>query len=229
MAKSTVTAVFVAPLRTTVNVTVPLVSQGGRYDFSLPLLNDRHPIPDLALSGRILPPCDVASLKMSSLPQMKFEARNDGSVSFHHALDNVHQPANWNITYQAPVEEQPTARVFSTKAQNDPKHDEQYFVMTVPAALNFLSRHSDCRIVLVGRQGDIEAALRNVSAEQREALRVQDASEVVEMSDPPAVALRSKRDSSMRVAVDLLRTGEAEAVFKQADLLLEESTPVLVL
>jgi glycerol-3-phosphate acyltransferase PlsX len=40
-------------------------------------------------------------------------------------------------------------------------------------------------------------------------LRIQRASEVVAMDDPPALAMRNKKDSSMRVAVDLVKSGEA--------------------
>lgn len=83
--------------------------------------------------------------------------------------------------------------------------------VTVPAALRFLSRHPDCRMVLVGRQDEIERALADAGNTTREALRVKHATEVVEMGDAPAIALRGKRDSSMRVSVDLVRDGEAEA------------------
>ena len=40
---------------------------------------------------------------------------------------------------------------------------------------------------------------------------MQHAAEVVEMDEPPAAALRGKKDSSMRVAIDLVKSGEAEA------------------
>ena len=57
------------------------------------------------------------------------------------------------------------------------------------------------------REHEIEARAR--AADPR--IRVQHASEVVAMDDTPAVALRSKRDSSMRVAVDLVKNGDADA------------------
>jgi len=41
-------------------------------------------------------------------------------------------------------------------------------------------------------------------------MRIHHASEVVEMDEPPAVALRTKKDSSMRVAIDLVKQGEAD-------------------
>jgi len=83
--------------------------------------------------------------------------------------------------------------------------------VTVPAALSFLARHPDVKIVLVGRAAEIEAQLASRRAIPRDSLRVQGANDVVLMDDPPAAALRAKRDSSMRVAADLVRGGEADA------------------
>jgi phosphate acyltransferase len=83
--------------------------------------------------------------------------------------------------------------------------------VTVPAALRFLRGNSDVNIVLVGRQEALETALAAANAAQSERIKIRPASEMVEMGDAPAVALRAKRDSSMRVAVDLVRAGEADA------------------
>ena len=88
--------------------------------------------------------------------------------------------------------------------------------VTLPAALNYLKRDSACRIVLVGKADVLEpklAALVAALADKRDVarLRIQHASEVVEMDDAPAIAMRSKKDSSMRVAVDLIKAGEAQA------------------
>ena len=83
--------------------------------------------------------------------------------------------------------------------------------VTIPAALSFLDQRADASIVLVGDQQRIatELGARARAADPR--IRVQHASEVVDMDDTPAVALRGKRDSSMRVAVDLVKTGAADA------------------
>ena len=83
--------------------------------------------------------------------------------------------------------------------------------VTVPAALHFLRADRDTRIVLVGRPEAIEPHLGTALAEFGERLRVQRASEVVGMDEPPAQAMRSKKDSSMRVAVDLVKSGDAQA------------------
>ena len=83
--------------------------------------------------------------------------------------------------------------------------------VTVPAALHFLRADRDTRIVLVGRPEAIEPHLGTALAEFGERLRIQRASEVVGMDEPPAQAMRSKKDSSMRVAVDLVKSGDAQA------------------
>ncbi|MFN3397740.1 MAG: phosphate acyltransferase PlsX, partial [Sulfurimicrobium sp.] len=83
--------------------------------------------------------------------------------------------------------------------------------VTVPAALAILRRDTDVNIVLVGLVEVIEAELRIHRAAVSSRLRIRPASEVVTMDDPPALALRSKKDSSMRVAVNLVKSGEANA------------------
>jgi glycerol-3-phosphate acyltransferase PlsX len=83
--------------------------------------------------------------------------------------------------------------------------------VTVPAALNFLGSNADVDIVLVGLRDAIEAELKARGAKPNPRLRVHHASEVVLMDDSAATALRTKKDSSMRVAVDLVKSGEAHA------------------
>jgi glycerol-3-phosphate acyltransferase PlsX len=83
--------------------------------------------------------------------------------------------------------------------------------VTVPAALAFLSLHPDSRMVLVGRAEDIETELRRARAAPGERIEVRHAAEVVEMHDAPSQALKRKKDSSMRVAIDLVKTGAADA------------------
>jgi glycerol-3-phosphate acyltransferase PlsX len=83
--------------------------------------------------------------------------------------------------------------------------------VTVPAALNFLKSNADVDVVLVGLRDAIEAELKARGAKPGPRLRVHHASEVVLMDESPAVALRNKKDSSLRVAVDLVKNGEAQA------------------
>ena len=82
--------------------------------------------------------------------------------------------------------------------------------VTVPAALDFLQRRTGASVILVG----VEAAIRSELAKgrgARERFTVRNATQVVEMHEPPAQALRGKKDSSMRVAINLVKEGAAQA------------------
>jgi len=83
--------------------------------------------------------------------------------------------------------------------------------VTVKAALNVVERAEGVNIVLVGLQDAIEAELRVHHAAPGPRLRIHPATEVVTMDDPPAQALRAKKDSSMRVTAELVKRGEADA------------------
>jgi phosphate acyltransferase len=83
--------------------------------------------------------------------------------------------------------------------------------VTVPAALDFQAREPDAAIVLVGIAHAIEGELARLKREQGPRLRVHAATEVVAMDEPPAQAMRYKKDSSMRVAVNLVKQGAAHA------------------
>jgi len=83
--------------------------------------------------------------------------------------------------------------------------------VTVPAALDFRRANADVECVLVGPRDAIEAELAKLGAGPGAGLRVQHAAEVVAMDELPAQALRYKKDSSMRVAVNLVKSGEADA------------------
>jgi glycerol-3-phosphate acyltransferase PlsX len=83
--------------------------------------------------------------------------------------------------------------------------------VTVPAVLAYQRRHADVDVLLVGQRDAIEAELSARRTMQGPRLRVHHASEVVAMDEPLATALRSKKDSSMRVATDLVKSGTAHA------------------
>jgi phosphate acyltransferase len=86
--------------------------------------------------------------------------------------------------------------------------------VTVPAALSFIAGTPDCNVVLVGDEAEILGAIgrhAKSSNVDRSRFAVRHASETVLMDDAPASALRSKRDSSMRVAIDLVKSNEAQA------------------
>jgi len=84
--------------------------------------------------------------------------------------------------------------------------------VTVPAALSFAHRESDANLLLVGRAPQVEAELRRRSGfvQLRDRVRVVHAEEVVEMTDSLATALRSKKKSSMRVALECVKDGLAD-------------------
>jgi glycerol-3-phosphate acyltransferase PlsX len=83
--------------------------------------------------------------------------------------------------------------------------------VTVQAALEFIERDPGSSFVLVGMQDKIEAELNRHHAITGPRLRIQHAGEVVEMDEQPAIALRSKKNSSMRVSIDLIKSGEVQA------------------
>ena len=82
--------------------------------------------------------------------------------------------------------------------------------VTVPAAVAYLRKNPDDTIVLVGLADAIEAELRLIKVPGAR-LRIHAASEVVGMDESPQLALRGKKDSSMRVAINLVKNGEAGA------------------
>lgn len=82
-------------------------------------------------------------------------------------------------------------------------------VVTVPAALSFLRSRPAANVILVGQEEAIVPLLGAAQSEFGARLRLRPASQVVTMDDPPAIAMRTKKDSSMRVAVDLVKADEA--------------------
>lgn len=85
--------------------------------------------------------------------------------------------------------------------------------VVIPAALNALRQHRDIQLVLVGDEVAITSELeRQKITNERERIHIRHASQVVEMDEMPALALKKKKDSSMRVAIDLVKQGEADAV-----------------
>jgi len=90
-------------------------------------------------------------------------------------------------------------------------------VVTVPAACDFLEKHSDVKITLVGDPDLIKQALSKSPKAPMERIHIISASEVVLMDDPIEVALRRKKDSSMRVAIEQVKEGVADAVISSGN------------
>lgn len=80
----------------------------------------------------------------------------------------------------------------------------------IPASLAMLARQPDLRLLLVGQREVIDPFLQR-SGPPAERVAVHDARQIVGMDEPPADALRRKKDSSMRVAIDLVKAGLAGA------------------
>src|SRR5476649_2445823 len=80
--------------------------------------------------------------------------------------------------------------------------------VTIPAAISFVKREPNAELVLVGLQDVIRAELKKHHAEAHPQLTVLHASEQVTMDDPLEVALRRKKDSSMRVAIEQVKDGK---------------------
>ena len=83
--------------------------------------------------------------------------------------------------------------------------------VTVPAALEALKQDEQLNIILVGLSDAITSELTRHKASISSRLRVHHAAEVVTMEESPQSALKNKKDSSMRVAINLVKSGEANA------------------
>ncbi len=82
---------------------------------------------------------------------------------------------------------------------------------TVPASLQVLEDKQDLSLILVGQQDAIEAELARQGVTTSDRLSIHHASQIVGMDESPASAMRGKKDSSMRVAINLVKDGKAKA------------------
>jgi glycerol-3-phosphate acyltransferase PlsX len=83
--------------------------------------------------------------------------------------------------------------------------------VTVPAAVSFLNAEPGAALILVGKADVIRAELQKLKASDHPRLSIVNATEVVTMDDTLEVAMRRKKDSSMRVALSLVKDGKAQA------------------
>ncbi len=83
--------------------------------------------------------------------------------------------------------------------------------VTLPAARKFLRDDPYASVLLVGLPEAIEAEASRLAGEFPGRARFVPATQVVEMHESPASALRAKKDSSMRVAIDKVKSGDAQA------------------
>ncbi|WP_197722172.1 phosphate acyltransferase PlsX [Sulfuriflexus mobilis] len=83
--------------------------------------------------------------------------------------------------------------------------------VVIPAALQALDDNPDLSLILVGDEEVLHQHLQQSKREPGERLRLQHASQQVDMCELPSHALRNKKDSSMRVAINLVKEGQADA------------------
>ncbi len=83
--------------------------------------------------------------------------------------------------------------------------------VTVPAVARILERHPQLQVLLVGDADKLKGQLSQEKPAESERITVVHATQVVSMDDPVNVALRNRRDSSMRVAINQVREGDAHA------------------
>lgn len=83
--------------------------------------------------------------------------------------------------------------------------------VTVPASLECLKNNPDLNLILVGDSAVLNQYLAQNQSAAHDRLAIQHASQQVEMHESPAKALKNKKDSSMRVAINLVHEGRADA------------------
>ena len=83
--------------------------------------------------------------------------------------------------------------------------------VVVPAALQILRKHRQLHLILVGLEPALSEELERQGGSDGERLRIHPATQVVSMDEPPAQALRKKKDSSMRVSINLVKEQVADA------------------
>ena len=82
--------------------------------------------------------------------------------------------------------------------------------VVVRAANQALRKNAQLELILVGDENELQDHVTRIIGDEPR-LSIAHASEVVEMSDSPVDAMRKKKDSSMRVAIDLVKEGKAAA------------------
>ncbi len=81
----------------------------------------------------------------------------------------------------------------------------------VPAAVFVLARHADLQLILVGQQDRLREELKKLNLSESDRLQIRHAPEVVEMDESPSLALRNKKQSSMRLAIEMVKDDQADA------------------
>lgn len=83
--------------------------------------------------------------------------------------------------------------------------------VVVPASLEALANYKMLSLILVGDRDILQKEISKYPVSDQARLSIQHASQRVEMDEPPSQALRTKKDSSMRVAINLVKENKADA------------------
>ncbi|STX42499.1 fatty acid/phospholipid synthesis protein [Legionella donaldsonii] len=83
--------------------------------------------------------------------------------------------------------------------------------VVIPACVRAARNNPDLKLLLVGEQNQVNAHLKKFGITNNSQFSVVHASEIVEMDELPSHAMRNKKDSSMRVAINLVKEGRAQA------------------
>ena len=81
----------------------------------------------------------------------------------------------------------------------------------VPATANILRKHTDMAVTLIGIRDEILIEMERFNLKESERVTLLHTDEVVLMDDLPAFALKNKKNSSMRLAIDLVKNNGADA------------------
>lgn len=83
--------------------------------------------------------------------------------------------------------------------------------VAIPACVKVIKTNPNLKLLIIGDEVAIKAALAVFKIEQHPQISIIHATEIVAMDEPPTHALRTKKDSSMRVAINLVKQGQAQA------------------
>lgn len=84
--------------------------------------------------------------------------------------------------------------------------------VVIPAAVHVVKKTTDVHIILVGDEQRLRACAKDRSIDLDQHFEIQHASQMVEMHEDPRHAVRKKKDSSMRIAINMVKQGRAQAI-----------------
>ena len=97
-----------------------------------------------------------------------------------------------------------------TKVALDAMGGDNAPVEMVKGAVDAIQKRNDIKVFLVGKEEMIQEELKKYSYEA-DRIEVVNATEVIETAEPPVMAIRRKKDSSIVVAMNMVKKGEADA------------------